>query len=458
MKIAQANPYLRPWVSPSWHIQVLERHHVSILDRIDTAFVADLDCNTDKVILTAFARHADESGACWLAKRTLAEYTRRSEDAVYRALRRLEAAGAIVRVAMHDPSWHGVQRSNGYILTAVADTPEKLEAAKIDMTSRRWREGEDRVGAGVRTASARPLEVIPKSGSNQPTTREIGESGAAAPFSESGGVELQLQQPSDAATQDEAAPTTANDTSTTPDLPSALNQAWLDTFGELTDKQRGFISNAARTYSATEVLRALGLAAGQLEKGQEIARPAAYVKTILTRKMNEIGAGHRAAKQQPATGHRNQVDWAAVAEGTSQATPEGVRGTHADPDRIEQETAEERAGLQQRIAERKERERIAAEQKQIDQERRNQAAVAAYAERQRRDVANLVTAVTGCSTEAALSVADEFFGAVAITKLQETRLDYLTIHRNKVGSVSIDTARRLLVHGPLSAVAKGSDL
>ena len=298
---------------------------------------------------------------------------------------------------------------------------------------------------------ARPLEVIPVSDPLNPYG-EIGESGCAATLTEGGGVELQLQQPSDAATQDEAAATTANDTSTAPDLPAALDQAWLDTFGELTDKQRGFISNAVREHSATEVLRALGLVAGQMEKGQEIARPAAYVKTILTRRMNEIGSGHRTAKQPPAAGHRNQTDWAAIAEETNQAIPEGMRGILIELGHIKPETTEERARAQQREEERKEQERIAAE-KQIEQERRNQVAAAAYAERQRREVANRIVAATECSIDAALSVADEFFGAVVITKLQDIRLDSLTMNRNRAGyPLSIDTARRLLVHGSVAAV------
>ncbi len=79
---------------------------MSILDRIDTAFVADLDCNTDKVILTAFARHADESGACWLAKRTLATYTNRSEDAVYRALRARRCLTLTRRTPSESARWH----------------------------------------------------------------------------------------------------------------------------------------------------------------------------------------------------------------------------------------------------------------------------------------------------------------------------------------------------------------
>ena len=129
---------------------------MSILDRIDNALAADLDRNTDKVILTAIARHADEGGFCWVSKKTLAETTHRAECTVWRSLRSLESAGEIVRVPMHDPSWYGVQRCNGYILTSYvrgeageicpAKLANAIEALKVKRFSRQ-RDGEDRASA-----------------------------------------------------------------------------------------------------------------------------------------------------------------------------------------------------------------------------------------------------------------------------------------------------------------------
>ena len=112
--------------------------------------------------------------------------------------------------------------------------------------------------------------------------------------------------------QPTATSTTANDTSSTPELPPALAAAWIDTFNELTDEQRSFIRNAERTYSAGEVLRALGATAGQIEKGKEISRPAAYVKKVLTRSTNAMigdaitASQHRQpAPPTPAPRHRS---------------------------------------------------------------------------------------------------------------------------------------------------------
>ena len=119
---------------------------MSILDRIDTAFAADLDCNTDKVILLAIARHADENGACWLNWSVLESVTGRTRGTVWRALRRLEAAGEIVKRNWFVEDQHGRQSANLYILTAIADTPEKVTAALTAIASRR-RDGEGRADA-----------------------------------------------------------------------------------------------------------------------------------------------------------------------------------------------------------------------------------------------------------------------------------------------------------------------
>ena len=80
----------------------------------------------------------------------------------------------------------------------------------------------------------------------------------------------------------------------------------------MTDEQRAFIRNAERTYSAGEVLRALGATAGQIEKGKEISRPAAYVKKVLTRSTNAMigdaitASQHRQpAPPTPAPRHRS---------------------------------------------------------------------------------------------------------------------------------------------------------
>ena len=318
----------------------------------------------------------------------------------------------------------------------------------------------------MRTAPTRSLEAILQSGSNQPTAREIRESGYAALFSEGGEDELQQQQPTDAAPDAKTGATIAADTTTTdpadpPAQQDAVTYAWQDVFGELTDRRTvSFLSNAVRGYSAEEVLRALALAKGQLEKGKEIAAPAAYVKKILASRMKEIGAGHRTAKQSPGAGHRNQVDWSAVAERTSQAAE---AFTDADADQIdldvaaerqaaEERRAQERAEWQQREAERKEQERIAAERVQIERQLQREKDAARHVERKRRDVAGVIANVTG-NEDMALRMADDFLRVTPDTWWQEKRLDMLTMQRNRAGKTLTTAEATAILHGGLNAAA-----
>ena len=446
---------------------------MSILDRIDTAFDADLACNTDKVILLAISRHADANGACWLSWSTLQEYTTRSRGTVWRSLRRLEDAGEIAKRTWFVESQYGRQSANCYILTSIADTAEKVEAAFAGLgerriaTESRQRDGEGRANATGRVAPTRPLEVIPVSGSSNPNG-EIGMSGYAASLSDSGEVEPQQQQPTDDAPD---APTSATITTATTDTTTtdpadppaqhdAVTYAWIDVFGELSDPRTvKFLSNRVRSFGADEVLRTLALAKGQLEKGKEIAKPAAYVKRILTNRMNEIGSGHRTAKQTPAAGHRNPTNWSAVAEDV--APPIDLAALDAATERAEQERQAKRQEMQaeqaRRDAEAAERRRqeleqarIDADQKQIEREHRNQAAAADKADKRRREVAAIIAGVIG-NEDTALREADAFLRDVG-ERLQQIRLGRLTQEHNRAKQPLPLQQVTAILHGGLTAV------
>ena len=391
---------------------------MSIFQLIKEAHRADLHNNTEKVVLSIITDSIGEHGECWIDKRTLAEWAHRSESAIWRATSNLQKAGRIVVVPLFRPYWSGAQAGNGYILTAVADTPEKIETAKSVLLARRWRDGALRDNAMGGGAISRPLEVSPRSGPSNPDG-EIGESGYAAPFPEGGEDEPQQQQPTDVTPDVPPNTTIAADTTTTdpadpPIAQDAVTYAWIDVFGELTDKQCKYLSGAVAGNSADEVLRALALAKRKLEKGEEIAAPAAYVKKILTNRTNEYGAGHRTAKQPPAAGHRGQVDWSAVAATVTTPAP-----SDADLERADQENQaerERRAAEQQEMreqlaahrAELAEQERIAAERAQIEKQLQRERDAALYAERQRRDVAGVIANVTGADADTALRMADDF--------------------------------------------------
>ena len=427
---------------------------MTILQSIKEAHRADLHNNTEKVVLSIIADSIGEHGECWLDKSTLAEWSHRSESAIWRATANLQRAGLIVIVPLFRPYWNGAQAGNGYILTAVADTPEKVEAAKSVLLARRWRDREDRASAMGGIATPRPLEVSQRSAPSNPD-REIGVSGYAASFSEGG--EDEQQQP--------GAP------EPTPTMPELYTQpayaAWRDCFAELTDKQAKFIANALKGYDESELLRVLAAAKAQLEAGKAIAKPAAYVKAALQNAHHRMvdaaeAARHRNQGQRNQAGHRRQApDWAAVAEETSQAAeadtadyPQSDAGDQVDLEvaakrqAAEERRQQERAEWQRAEAERKERERIAAERAQIERERQRERSEAQYAERKRREIATEIAACID-NQDAALRIAGDFLLTPMNEHLRQRKLDWLRMQRNKAGQPLTTQQATAILHGGL---------
>ena len=128
---------------------------MSILDNIDAALTADLAVSTDKVILVALARHADENGVCWLSWSTLQDITGRARGTIWRALRRLEDAGEIVKRTWFVESQYGRQSANCYAVTSITGAGALAEAA-LDATAVRRRGLESRQRDGEGRGSATP--------------------------------------------------------------------------------------------------------------------------------------------------------------------------------------------------------------------------------------------------------------------------------------------------------------
>ena len=296
----------------------------------------------------------------------------------------------------------------------------------------------------MRAAPTRSLEVIPQSGSNQPTAREIGESGCAPTFPEGGEVDQQQQQPTDAAPDAQTNDTT--EPSNPPIPQDAVTYAWQDVFGELTDRRTvSFLSNAVRGYSAEEVLRALGLAKGQLEKGKEIARPAAYVKKILTTRMNEIGAGNVKTAATPAPSPATAFDAPATHDApVDQVAPDlaAARLAAAAADARLAEEAWERAEADAAAL------AAAAEKRMIERARQNEAAAAKKAAARRDEIAAQIAAAIG-NTDLAARMAADFLATKQDVHLQGMRLDMLRIKRNKAGQPLTAQQATAILHGGL---------
>ncbi len=81
---------------------------------------------------------------------------------------------------------------------------------------------------------------------------------------------------------------------------------WLAVFGELSAVQARFLTNAVKGYSTDEVLTVLDIADASIRAGTAIARPAAYIKKVLGRRVAKIvtqsDTQHRQAADQPAAG------------------------------------------------------------------------------------------------------------------------------------------------------------
>lgn len=92
---------------------------------------------SDRLVLLSLANHANQSGACWPSVETISREARLSVRRTHDALRRLEAAGALVRLlnaatgdpdrpirADRRPNLYRIQRSDG-VDDASSPTPER---------------------------------------------------------------------------------------------------------------------------------------------------------------------------------------------------------------------------------------------------------------------------------------------------------------------------------------------
>ena len=264
--------------------------------------------------------------------------------------------------------------------------------------------------------------------------------------------------------------TTNDDTSSAPQLPPAIAQPWIDTFGELTTKQQQFLTKRIEGDGADLVLRAIAEAQRNIEAGAAVQKPAAYVKGILTNFNNTIGAG-RPLPEPKATGHRGYNPRQGRSQRSAAPAPiddEQPAGAGAEPidqvatpvddeqpaDQVATPVDDRRAAQQQQM-----REQLAAAAAK-EQKARDDAAIAqahqrekdraAAAQRTREDTAKQIAAAIG-NEEAAPRVADDFLNLHTDPDRRRMGLEYLAMKRRIAGQPLTIAEATAALHGGLLA-------
>jgi len=136
-----------------------------------------------------------------------------------------------------------------------------------------------------------------------------------------------------AATNHDAAPATG-----AANLPEELRAAWLATFGELTDKQAGFMRNAIKEHGAEALTAAISAAHEyRCTTGKPIAKPAGFVGRKLQDAAGKPGAtapdyGFLAKNApRPAQAGDTGADWGAIAADTAAHRQPAPAGTETAP-------------------------------------------------------------------------------------------------------------------------------
>lgn len=258
--------------------------------------------------------------------------------------------------------------------------------------------------------------------------------------------------------------TTNDDTSSAPQLPPAIAQPWIETFGELTTKQQEFLTNRLKGDGADLVLRAIAEAQKNIEAGTAVKTPSAYVKGILTNFNNTIGAGrplpepkeprHRGYNPRQGRSQRS----AAPAPVDQVATPlddEQPASAGAEPvDQVATPVDDPRTAQQQQM-----REQLAAAAAQqqkakddaaIEQARQREKDRAAAAQRTREDTVKQIAAAIG-NEEAAPRVADDFLNLHTDPDRRRMGLEYLAMKRRTAGQPLTIAAATAALHGGLLA-------
>ena len=264
--------------------------------------------------------------------------------------------------------------------------------------------------------------------------------------------------------------TTNDDTSSAPQLPPAIAQPWIETFGELTTKQQQFLTNRIKGDGADLVLRAITEAQRNIEAGAAVQKPAAYVKGILTNFNNTIGAG-RPLPEPKATGRRGYNPRQGRSQRSAAPAPiddEQPAGAGAEPidqvatpvddeqpaDQVATPVDDRRAAQQQQMREQlaaaAEQERIEREKAAIVREHQREADRAAAAERTRQEIANRISGAIEAPDQAERLAAD-FLNATPDQHMRNMCLDMLTMKRNQAGKPLTTAEATAILHRRLLA-------
>lgn len=234
---------------------------------------------TEKLLLLALADHANDEGMCWPSVKRLAKWACISTGQVRRLISKLERDGWLTADRRG-----GAGRASTYWLT--------VENARTDA---RVFDGETRAPEPETRAPMHKTRASVRA--QPPITPNDPEGMEEKTFPNGGGGETKPAAPD----RDAAAL----------DLPAEIVAAWR---WPLTDKARKALANAVRTYSAGEVLTAIEI---MRSSPKEIERPAAYLKTVLQRRVSTMVDKYSAP---PSSDDGDK--WAAIAQETA---------THREP-------------------------------------------------------------------------------------------------------------------------------
>lgn len=301
----QNDRHVPPFVRLQWAI-----HHA-----LESTPPGELDA-TGRNVVMAIAMHLNDRGEAYVSQSRIAARVGKSE----RTLRRVLAS-------LHDGGWLVVTPGDGRgRMTTYAVGSRVIAAQKADAAMSAFTGAENGKKADISSKKADissiKVDTAPEKSVAEPYNPKNNPKGVKGESPNGGGV-------GNAAKNHDAAPAT-NGAS----LPEELRAAWLATFGELTDKQAGFMRNAIKEHGA-EALAATISAAHEYQRttGKRIAKPAGFVGRKLQAAAGTPGAtapdyGFLAKNApRPAQAGDTGADWGAIAADTTthrQPAPEAA--------------------------------------------------------------------------------------------------------------------------------------
>ncbi len=224
---------------------------------------------TERLLLLALADHANDDGVCWPTIDQLAKRACISPGQTTRLIAKLVADGRIKadrRGGRGRASTYWLTVQNPRTDAGVSDEETRASTQKTRASTRERRASTRERRASTQKTRASTLPQPPIT-SNQPSEEPpIGVGGLGEGVFPEGG-----EGETAPAEQDPGAATVA---------PEIL-AAWDESRWPLTEPLSKFLVNAARTYSAGEVLAAVEI---MHASPKEIERPAAYLKRVLQRR------------------------------------------------------------------------------------------------------------------------------------------------------------------------------